>query len=105
MIVVLLVTSSGTALSGWLMAEFGPLAMLTDMPQIETPAFTDDDREETGEGDDLPKEVHEMLASLMLVLIVLHVGGVVLASRRDHENPARAMVTGRKLMAGPGDVA
>ncbi len=42
------------------------------------------------------KEVHEMLVNLMLILIVVHLVGVVLASFEHKENLVLAMVTGRK---------
>ncbi len=107
MIVVLLLTLSGTALSGWLMAEPERLALLPEMPQIVTAAWADEEAgADVGDGGgEAIKEVHEVLANLMLLLVALHVGGVVLASFRHHENLARAMVTGEKRAPEPGDIA
>ncbi|MEX6507609.1 cytochrome b/b6 domain-containing protein [Jiella sp. M17.18] len=108
MIVALLVTLSGSALTGWLMAEPDRVAMLPAAPVIVTSALADDgDSSEYGERGEAAgplKEVHETLANLMLLLAALHLGGVVLASFRHHENLARAMVTGDKRAPGPGDV-
>lgn len=42
------------------------------------------------------REIHETLALILVGLIVLHLGGVAFESRREKENLARAMVTGRK---------
>ena len=109
MIMALLITLSGTAFTGWLMEEPGRMAMLPDLPPIVAPAHADDEGDEAGYGEarvEGPlKEVHEALANLMLLLVVLHVGGVVLASFRHRENLARAMLTGDKRAPGPGDIA
>ncbi|MEA5162053.1 cytochrome b/b6 domain-containing protein [Cereibacter johrii] len=104
MILALLLSMVGTAWTGWVMAEPERAALL---PTIVAPALADDDDGERGDGWDegAVEEVHEALANLMLALVVLHLGGVALASIRHRENLARAMVTGLKRPAEPGDVA
>lgn len=47
-------------------------------------------------GGDWVEELHETLASLMLAVALLHVGGVVVSSLAHRENLVRAMLTGRK---------
>jgi cytochrome b len=47
-------------------------------------------------GSDFMEEAHEILASLMLALVGLHVLGVLHASWRHRENLVLSMVTGRK---------
>jgi cytochrome b len=110
MVVALLVTLSGTAFTGWLMEEPARVAMLPDLPQLVAPAFADEDERSerhgaSAAGEGSLEEVHETLANLMLLLVALHVGGVVLASFRQHENLPRAMITGDKRAPGPGDIA
>lgn len=111
MIVALLVTLSGTALTGWLMAEPARIALLPDLPPLVATAHADEDGEHDGYegfgegGESALEEVHAVLANLLLLMVALHVGGVVLASVRHRENLARAMITGDKRAPGPGDIA
>ena len=72
MILALLGVSAATVLTGWLQT---------------TDAFWGSQRME---------DLHEALATLILILVPLHVGGVILESLRHRENLVRAMITGRK---------
>ena len=101
MVVALLLTLWGTALTGWMMAD---PARQSWLPSIATPAFADDDEGHERGGEGGLEEVHEALATLALVLVGLHLGGVALASVRHRENLARAMVTGTKRPAAAGDI-
>lgn len=74
-----------------------------NVPGIVSPARAHESEHEEGaeEGGKnrsgrLYKEVHETLANIVLVLVILHVGGVLLASLAHRENLIRSMVTGRK---------
>jgi len=105
MIVALLIALSGTGFTGWLSQEPDRLAMLPDMPQIVSPVWADGDNDDTENGDSALKDVHEVFANLLLLLVALHVGGVVLASIRHRENLVASMMTGTKRAPQAGDVA
>ena len=72
MIVALLLAVAGTAATGWLQT--------TDM-------FW---------GSSAMEEIHETLATLILVLVAFHVTGVLVESLRHRENLVRSMLTGFK---------
>jgi cytochrome b len=81
MVLALLAGVASTAIAGWLMT---------------TDAYF---------GDDTMQAIHSLCANTMLVLVVLHVGGVLLASLRHSENLVKAMITGFKRSPQKGDVA
>ena len=74
----------------------GPLSYW--LPQaVATGAVTGGEEDEDGDRVRGPfKDVHEVLANITLVFVILHLGGVALASLAHRENLPRAMVTGRK---------
>jgi len=55
-------------------------------------------------GDDTMQELHSLCAYSVIGLAIIHVFGVILASRHHHENLVRAMVTGEKRSAEIDDV-
>ncbi|MBE0413731.1 cytochrome b/b6 domain-containing protein [Yoonia sp.] len=90
MIVVLLAALSGTAFTGWLSDEPARLALVPGAAWA---------------GKDLMEDLHEVLANFLMFFVVLHLGGVIVASVRHRENLARAMITGDKRAPAPGDIA
>ena len=52
-------------------------------------------------GPELLEELHELSGNGLMALVVVHVFGVIVASRLHHENLVRAMVSGYK--PGPAD--
>lgn len=81
MIVALILATAATALTGW----------MTTLPAYH--------------GAEWVEEAHELMANLMLVMVVLHVAGVVLAGLRHRENLVRAMIVGRKRTPDAADIA
>ena len=49
------------------------------------------------------ERLHDTLADILLILVAVHVGGVIFASRRHRENLVAAMIHGRKRPAEPGE--
>jgi cytochrome b len=102
MIVALLVSILITCWSG---IEYigskgeGPLAGYG--VEVITTAVADDDEHEYKEahheeGDEFWEEIHEVFANLSVLLVVIHIIGVLVASRLHRENLVRAMITGYK---------
>lgn len=79
MILALLLVTAGTALTGWLQT---------------TDAFW---------GSSAMEEIHEALATLILVLVSLHIMGVLVESLRHRENLVLSMLTGTKRPLTPDD--
>jgi cytochrome b len=110
MIVVLLGTLSVTAWTGWQMTHGLPVATEQAAPVVQILQDDDDHEDRFDERNDHSgpagiKELHEASANLLLLLVLLHLGGVMLASLRHNENLARSMLTGAKAAPQPGDIA
>ena len=77
----------------------GPLAgIATSAPALDIAASAraDEDEREENEGEEFFEEVHEVLSEIVMILVILHILGVILASVAHRENLTRAMWTGRK---------
>ncbi len=111
MVFALLFALAGTAVTG--MAELaqsrgeGPLAFAIERRTAS--AFGDENVQAAGEGkngeggheeESALLELHELFANLTLILVILHVGGVVLASWAHKESLVKAMITGTKRADG-----
>jgi cytochrome b len=81
MVIALMLAMAATAFTGWL---------------LTTDAFW---------GVSSAQHLHNLVAHGLLMLVGLHLGGVVLASFRHRENLVAAMISGRKRVPDPADVA
>ena len=110
MILFLIISLLGNVSTGMylyaLEEHAGPLAFLVDEEPAETigenehsmadqlvDADTHDDEDSAKER---VEEIHELMANITLLLLILHVAGVLLGSQRHRENLIKAMITGKK---------
>jgi len=105
MLLVSLLITSYSGLKVYGLEGHGPLAAGGVEAGLVAPAYADDDERGEhaeheghggGEGEGFWEELHEVFANLTVLLVLIHVAGVVVASRLHGENLVRAMVTGRK---------
>ncbi|HKJ84121.1 MAG TPA: cytochrome b/b6 domain-containing protein [Mariprofundaceae bacterium] len=107
LMLVSLIAVSWTGLKAYQAEGKGPLAAASHTPVIPVARADSWEQEEYehhgtlgGEEDELWEEAHEATVNFMLLLIVLHLGGVALSSLLHRENLPRAMWTGRKHVDG-----
>lgn len=115
MLLVSLLLTSYTGLKVYGLEGHGPLADGGPEVVLVTPAYADDDDdededeehgeheghevgEEESEAEEFWEEVHEFFANFTVLLVLIHVAGVVVASRLHRENLVRAMITGNKAV-------
>lgn len=106
MLLVSLVLTSYTGLKVYGLEGHGPLAAGGVEVTLVAPAHADDERDEDEEheghgdgeagGEEFWEELHEFFSNLTVLLVVIHVAGVIVASRVHGENLVRAMITGKK---------
>jgi cytochrome b len=109
MLLVSLLLTSYTGLKVYGLEGHGPLADGGLEIGLVTNAYADDDEdeehgeheghedgEEESEAEEFWEEVHEFFANFTVLLVLVHVAGVIVASRQHRENLVRAMITGNK---------
>lgn len=103
-----LIAVSWTGLKAYQAEGKGPLAagpsISIGVPTAQAEGWGEAEENEGfgGEGgEEFWEEAHEASVNFMLLLIVLHLGGVALSSMLHRENLPRAMLTGRKRPDAP----
>lgn len=105
-----LIMTSVSGLKVYGIEGHGPLAststeltvMSADFSPVRIARADDDDEHEEHENEheneeeEVWEEIHEFFANLTLLLVFIHVGGVIVASRAHKENLVKAMITGTK---------
>jgi len=101
-----LVMTSISGLKVYGIEGYGPLASSPALIPAVTADFSlirnanaDDDHEHEeheSELEEVWEEIHEFFANLTLLLVFVHVGGAIVASRVHGENLVKAMITGTK---------
>ncbi len=56
-------------------------------------------------GESWVENLHEFTATLLLVMVIVHIAGVLHASHQHHENLIKSMINGKKRAAEPGDIS
>ncbi|WP_317932301.1 cytochrome b/b6 domain-containing protein [Halioxenophilus sp. WMMB6] len=77
----------------------GPLAaswQMSALPQAVADDDHDDDQRAESAGEEFWEEVHEAGVNFLILMIILHVGGVIISSRLHGESLPKAMLTGYK---------
>lgn len=103
MVIALLAALSFTAFTGLVLyaieEDAGPLASWvarapSDLAVLGHAMASRSDEDD--EAEEFWEDIHEIGANLTLLLVALHIGGVLLASRVHRENLIRSMISGRK---------